>query len=123
MGGTPEERAAAIAAFSAGYLGHGGRPEWLTQLVEDVLPCEGGSDDAEPPAQPWWRFGDYTGSGYVSPAQFAPGSWATASAATGRSDPNNGYDVGANVGWWSTHISHPGGTGGWPTCWWEGVVP
>jgi len=112
--------AAAIGAFSAGYLEHGGRAEWLTHFLADVMPCEGGGDD-EP--QPWWLFGDYSGSGYVSPAQFDAGSWATASAATGRTDPHNGYDVGANVGWWSAHIEHPGGTGGWPTCWWRGVVP
>ena len=102
-------------AFEQGYREYGGQEEWLAHFEHDVLPCEGG------PA--WDAFGDYSGSGYTSSAQFSVDSWDTVVAATGLSDPRSGYDVGANVAWWSTHIEHPGGSGGWPTCWWRGTVP
>lgn len=97
-----------VAAFTQGYLDYGGNPGWLDHFVYDVLPCEGGGA--------WYEFGDYSGSGYVSPAQFHPASWASAAAATGLSNPHDGYHVGANVAWWSNAVSDPWGSGGWPVC-------
>ena len=101
------------AAFSAGYLDHGGNPAWLAHFLYDVAPCEGG---------PAWGIGDY-GNGYVSRLQFHPQSWATAVAHTGLSNPVDPYHVGANVAWWSNASDSPEGTGGWPHCWWVGDVP
>jgi hypothetical protein len=62
---------------------------------------------------------DY-GNGYISRYQFTPGSWSTASRATGYSDPNDPYSVGRNVAWWIDAISDPGSTAGWPNCWHQG---
>ena len=100
---------AELGGFPEGYADYGGNPAWLDHFVSAVLPCEGGPE--------WFEFPAYA-NGYVSAAQFAPGSWATAAAATGLWDETDPYTVGANVAWWSSHIEHPGGTGGWPVCWW-----
>ena len=99
------------AAFADGYRAWGGREEWLEHFVNDVLPCESS------------EWGGWYDNGYVSRAQFAPGSWATAVGHTGLSDPTDPYAVGAAVAWWSAAIEHPGSTSGWATCWWRGVVP
>lgn len=97
-----------VAAFIAGYRDYGGNEAWLEHFIYDVMPCEGGEQ--------WHQFGDYSSSGYISPAQFHPGSWASAAAATGHADSHSGYDVGANVAWWSNNVSDPWGSGGWPVC-------
>ena len=97
--------------FLAGYRDHNGRPEWERHFVDDVLPCE----------STYW--GGWYDNGYVSRAQFHRSSWATASANTGLVDPSDPYHVGGNVAWWSNAVDHPGGSGGWPSCWYEGVVP
>ena len=97
--------------FLSGYRDWGGREEWLRHFVEDVLPCESG------------EWGAWYANGYVSRAQFDPGSWATAIQHTGLDDPADPYHVGAAVAWWGNNIAHPGGSGGWPTCWWRGEVP
>lgn len=100
--------------FASGYLEHGGNPNWLAHFLYDVAPCEGGYEYlASYASAPF----------YLSRLQFNPGSWATAAAATGRYDPANPYDVGANTAWWSNAIDHPGTTSGWPYCWWIGNVP
>ncbi len=99
------------AAFAEGYLDYDGRPEWLRHFIEDVLPCESS------------HWGGWYPNGYVSRAQFHVLSWATAVWATNLDRPDDPYAVGANVAWWSNAIEHPGGTGGWATCWWRGVVP
>lgn len=106
----PCAEALAIEQFIAGYRDYGGNPTWEAHWIEDVLPCEGGPE--------WWRFGPYD-NGYISPVQFHGGSWATAFAATGLSDPYDPFHVGANVAWWSNRVD-PGGTGGWPVCWHRG---
>lgn len=93
------------AAFVRGYRDYGGNPEWEDHFTYVVLPCESS----------YW--GGWYPNGYISRAQFDPGSWATASRATGRGNPKDPYDIGANVAWWSNAIEHPGGSGGWPTCW------
>ena len=98
-------------AFADGFRAWGGREEWLEHFVNDVLPCESS------------EWGGWYDNGYVSRGQFDPGSWATAVGNTGLSDPTNPYAVGAAIAWWSNAIEHPGSTGGWPTCWWRGVVP
>jgi hypothetical protein len=104
------------AAFRAGYRDYGGNPAWEEHLVTDViLECENRG-------RGWfwdWTLGDF----YWSVAQFHPDSWARAAALSGLGDPTNPYHVGANVAWWSNAIEHPGGTGGWATCWWQGDVP
>jgi len=97
-------------SFAQGYVDAGGPLVYLRHLLEDVLVCEGGPD---------WSVKDYA-NGYVSRAQFHPGSWATASRATGFPDPNDPYSVGVNVAWWILALaaegSGPGGSGGWG-CW------
>jgi hypothetical protein len=101
------------ALFAQGYLDHGGDPALLDHLLVNVLPCEGG---------PTFR-NDY-GNGYISRAQFHPGSWATAARYTGLSDGANPYHVGANVAVWIRLIgggSAAGTTSGWPVCWWRGL--
>jgi hypothetical protein len=99
--------------FARGYAGYGGPVAYLQHFIEDVLPCEGGPD---------WSITDYHNS-YISRLQFSPGSWRAAAAATGRDDGADPYAVGANAAWWVQHIDSPGGTGGWPVCWWRGLVP
>lgn len=99
-------------AFAAGYLDHGGDPSLLAHLLANVLPCEGG---------PTFR-NDY-GNGYISRAQFHPGSWATAVRHTGLNDGANPYHVGANVATWIRLIGGAGPAGttsGWPVCWHRG---
>lgn len=105
----------ALAAFRAGYRDFGGNPAWERHFLDDViLGCENR-------AYGWvWH---PEASNYVSVAQFTVGSWTTASTATGLNNPYDLYHVGANVAWWSNAIEHPGGTGGWPECWQEGIVP
>jgi hypothetical protein len=61
-------------------------------------------------------------NGYLSAFQFTPGTWAAAARATGFADPLNPYDVGRNVAWLVQRVD-PGSTGGWPVCWWRGLVP
>jgi len=104
----------ADAAFLQGYRDFGGRPEWERHFVDDVIPnCE----NYGRPDSGWywdWSMGDV----HLSAAQFHPNSWGRAAQLTGLSDPTNLYHVGANVAAWSNAISHPGGTGGWPYCWW-----
>lgn len=100
----PEEPADLIAAFSAGYRDAGGPPEYLDHLINDVIPCEWGWE-------PW-----YPGNGYLTRAQFDPGSWENA----GGGDYTDEYTVGANVGRWVRMVD-PGGSGGWPWCWWIGA--
>ena len=102
------EAQALIADFERGYRDFGGREEWLAHFINDVMPCEGGLL--------WYEFGDYSASGYISAAQFHYQSWATASAATGATNPRSAFDVGANVAWWSNNVSDPWGSGGWPVC-------
>lgn len=101
--------------FRQGYRDFGGNPAWEEHFVTDViLGCENSTYG-------WvWH---PEASHYITVAQFHPASWATAARATELDDPNDPYHVGAAVAWWSNAIEHPGGTGGWPTCWWEGVVP
>ncbi|KKN39261.1 hypothetical protein LCGC14_0745440 [marine sediment metagenome] len=71
-----------------------------------MIPCEGGEFN-------WhWHRGQ---SFHLSVAQFHPQSWATAAEATGLGDPENLYDVGANVAWWSNEVG-PEPPGGW-SCW------
>lgn len=97
-------------AFALGYAQGGGPMQYLRHFLDVVLPCEGGPD---------WSVKDY-GNGYVSRAQFHQASWATASRATGFTEPNDPYSVGRNVAWWVNAIaaegSGPGGRGGWG-CW------
>ena len=85
----------------------GGKTVYLTHLLRDVGPCEGGPD---------WSVRDYH-NGYTSRFQFSYGSWATASRATGFTDGTDPYQVGRNVAWWINAIADPGSTDGWPTCW------
>ena len=98
------------AAFAAGYLDHGGPPVYLRHLLEDVGFCEGGAWGETPP------------SAYLSRFQFSPPTWRSAVAATGLADPNDAYHVGSNVAW-LVLSTNPGGSGGWPTCWWRGSIP
>lgn len=52
-------------------------------------------------------------------AQFDAGTWDTVSAATGLSDWRQPYHQGANMAVWLGMIDEPGGSGGWPWCWWD----
>ncbi len=93
--------------FSDGYAAYQGEPAWLAHFVNVVLPCESS------------EWGGWYSNGYVSRAQFSPGSWATAVQHTALADPTDPYHVGANVAYWSGAIDHPGSSAGWPTCWWQ----
>ena len=103
------------ALFSRGFIDGGGDPGLLRHLLEDLLPCEGGSS---------W---DHEDAYHVSRAQFAHGTWNAAARATGRWDFRDPYDVGFNVAWLLDYLQRagvsPGSTGGWPTCYWVGNVP
>jgi hypothetical protein len=101
-------------SFRQGYGDRGGVAAWEDHFVDDVLPCEAGR---------WTGYYGPPVSRYISRAQFHPGSWATTTSATGLSDPDNPYHVGANVAWWSRNISHPGSLGGWAECWKRGTIP
>lgn len=108
-GGQPCE---GIAAFSQGYRDGGGREEWLTHFINDVLPCEGSA---------WEGYDGY--NSYYTRAQFSIDTWAKVVAHLGYAAPDDPYFVGRAVAWWSSVISYPGDTSGWPTCWWRGTVP
>lgn len=104
-------------AFCRGYRDFGGRPEWERHFVDDVLACEGA------------HWAGYYGVPYWSRAQFSGDTWLKVRAAFGVVDAaqaefaDSAYWTGAAVAWWSNAIDYPGGTGGWPSCWWEGIVP
>jgi len=94
--------------FARGYTDAGGPPAYLDHFINDVIgDCEYG----------WEPY--YPKNEYLSRAQFNAGSWATA----GGGDPADDYTVGRNVAHWVGLISEPGGSGGWPVCWWRGTVP
>lgn len=98
----------ARAAFVAGYRAAGGPPELEAHMIDNVIAnCEW----LQYWPAPWLD----TGNGYLSVAQFHPQSWADA----GGGDPTDFWTTGRNVATWIQAIEHPGGTGGWPTCWWR----
>jgi hypothetical protein len=102
------------AAFLAGYRDAGGPERYAQHLLRDVAPCEGGGE---------WR--DDYGNGYVSRLQFHRDTWRRAEQLAGRDlDGGNAYDVGVAAAVWINALeasgSSPGGTGGWPVCWWKG---
>lgn len=97
--------------FRQGYQDFGGNPEWEDRFVDVIDTCESRNHK--------W---DDTYPLYASRAQFHPDSWRRVVDATGLSDPASPYHVGGNVAWWSNAID-PGGTGGWPVCWWRGIAP
>jgi hypothetical protein len=96
--------------FINGYRAYGGPAEWEANAWLTVTTCEGSQ----------WE--GYYGP-YWSRAQFSADTWAKVRAGTGLSDPDDPYTVGAGVAWWINALlaegSHPGGTGGWPVCWWR----
>ena len=98
--------AEARAAFVAGYRSANGPPQWETHFVEVVIPCEW----SDPWGTPW-----YPGNGYLSVGQFHPDTWERA----GGGDPNDLSTVGRNVANWLNLGVDPGGTGGWPNCFWK----
>jgi hypothetical protein len=55
---------------------------------------------------------------FLGLGQFHKSTWATVSAWTGFNDWRNPYHQGFNVATWAAAIESPGGTGGWPHCWW-----
>lgn len=87
----------------------GGPVAYVSHLARDVRPCEG-------------DWGVAYENGYVSAFQFTPSTWRAAAAGTGLGDPLNAYHVGANVAWLVQRVD-PGSSGGWPSCWWRGLVP
>ena len=95
-----------IDGWSTGYRAFGGPPEYERWFIEHVIPCE--SRAQIDPGNP----------DYIGPMQFHPDSWARASAGTGLTDRYSWYAHGAATAWWVLRIEHPGGSGGWPTCWW-----
>jgi len=102
------ESAQARAAFVAGYRAAGGPPELEAHFADTVIPkCEWTLGWGVP----WYD----TGNGYVSVAQFTPGSWASA----GGGNPTDPWVTGRNVANWLNLGVDPGGTGGWPTCFWK----
>ena len=92
--------------FLAGYDAAGGPEQYRLHFVDAVLPCEW----SDPWGTPW-----YPGNGYLSIAQFHPDTWERA----GGGNPNDLFTVGRNVANWLNMGVDPGGTGGWPTCWWR----
>lgn len=100
-----------VQEFIRGYRDAMGPPEHEYHVVHDVIPCEYGGGNFQ-----WgWRPYDHANPLYVSRAQFSPDSWERA----GGGDPYDDYTVGRNVANWLNRISEPGGTGGWPVCWWR----
>jgi len=105
----------AEAAFRQGFLDHGGNPAWLEHFVAmgsgQWMNAECPRGESSGLLVPW-RYGD---SYHLSALQFAPTSWSAAAAATGLSNAEDLYHVGANTAWWSNNVD-PAGTGGW-ACW------
>lgn len=99
--------------FRAGYRDQGGPPELLEHFIHNVLPCESGDGNGGID----WTPGNQN---YRTAAQFHPGTMATIEAAIGPIRFEDPYDVGRAVAWWLGAISEPGGTGGWPVCYWRG---
>jgi hypothetical protein len=64
--------------------------------------------------------GNITGPGFhLGLLQWHPSTWAAVAAITGYYDPWNPFHQGFNGGYYSTQMTAaPGGTGGWPVCWW-----
>lgn len=102
------------AAFARGYRDAGGPEALLAHVLADVLPCESSGAD----------YIDWTprANGYISAAQFHPGSWASARR-VGDADPADPYEVGYAVGRWLGLIGpeSAGTRAGWLVCWWRGV--
>jgi len=100
------------AAFTKGYRDFGGREEWLPRFIHIIGTCEGA------------RWAGYYGAaatgGHYSRAQFSPDTWAKVRAALVvaglRGDPDDPYEVGAGVAWWSNRTD-PGTQ--WPVCWYR----
>lgn len=88
--------------FFQGYRDAGG--QYPERLIDAMVQCESS-----------WQLDP--GGYHLGLAQFAPGTWATVSAITGLTLPDNPYHQGYNVAVWSSMIS-PGTTAGWPYCWW-----
>jgi len=59
------------------------------------------------------------GGYHLGLAQFDPGTWARVGAVTGGVDYFDPYSQGANMAAWIGMIEEPGGSGGWPYCWWN----
>ena len=88
----------AVHPFVQGFMDGGGSRGQALHFLYDVEPCESGS------------------SGTID-LQWHPGTWKSVVARTGyglRYDP---YHEGYNAAVWS-QIVDPGGTGGWPVCYW-----
>jgi len=101
-------RAAIEQPFREGYRDAGGPATLERHFIETVIPCESS-----------WRLDP---EGYhLGLAQFHPETWRIVSSISGRTDWRSGYDQGYNVAIWLTLIDDPGGTGGWPQCWWAGM--
>ncbi len=61
----------------------------------------------------------YAGYYHLGLLQFSRGTWDNAAANTGLADPYNPYHQGFNGAWHAQFGTvNPGGTGGWPYCWW-----
>lgn len=92
-------------SFSRGYLDHGGRAEWLPRFIHIIGTCEASS----------WV--GYYGP-YWTRAQFSSDTWVKVRAYLQRSgldgDPDDAYQVGAGVAWWSS-LTDPSTQ--WPYCW------
>jgi len=75
----------------------------------------------------WWRLalcesgGNLATDGsYYGILQFSGSTWATAAAATGEWNYWSAYAQGRNGAWHALYGTvNPGGTGGWPVCWWR----
>ena len=78
-------------------------------------------------AASWWRLALCESGGriategaYYGLLQFSGSTWATAAAATGEWDYWSAYAQGRNGAWHALYGTvNPGGTGGWPVCWWR----
>lgn len=57
---------------------------------------------------------------FLGLAQFHPDTWDTVAGRTGLDDYRNPYHQGYNAATWATLVDNPGGTAGWPICWWAG---
>ncbi len=93
-------------AFRQGFLDYGGSPAEVAHYVRIIDTCES-------PGYGWAA--DYT-NGYVSRAQFNPGTWRATAQITGLADYHDAYAVGANVAT-LTRIADPRTQ--WPVCYWR----
>jgi hypothetical protein len=98
-----------LERFRAGYEARAMGNPYLLGLEDHVtfhvIPCE--SRGVLDPSGP-----------HLGLAQFSPDTWAKARRAP-EADYRDPWEQGWAVAAWLSMIEEPGGSGGWPHCWWS----